>query len=106
MVGLLSVTAYIVVSRTSLPDMAAFQRAPLFGFTGGLIVAFYVITITFVTPRLGVAASIGLIITGQVICAIIIDHFGLFHTAVRAIDIKRFTGALFMVAGIYLVMKK
>lgn len=105
-VGLITVSLYVFISRNPVPGLAEFQKAPLFGFAGGFIVAFYVIMITFVTPRLGVATSIGLIITGQVIAAMLIDHFGLFHAAVRAIDVKRFAGALFMIAGIYLVMKK
>ncbi|MES2622314.1 MAG: DMT family transporter [Bacteroidota bacterium] len=105
-VGLLSVSVYVLVSKTPMPALSQFKNVPLYGFAGGLIVAFYVIVITFVTPRLGVAAAIGLIITGQVIAALIIDHFGLFSAAVKTIDLKRFAGGLCMLAGIYLVMKK
>lgn len=105
-VGFFSVLAYIFISKTPFPELSQFKSAPLYGFIGGLIVAFYVIIITFITPRLGVGVSIGLIITGQLIGAVIIDHFGLFDTTVRSIDLKRLTGTLCMIVGIYLVMKK
>jgi bacterial/archaeal transporter family-2 protein len=105
-VGLLSICIYILITKTPLPELSQIKNTPQYSYLGGFIIALYVILITFITPRLGVAASIGLIITGQLIGAIIIDHFGLFDTTVRSIDIKRLAGTLCMVVGIYLVMKK
>ncbi|UAY53590.1 DMT family transporter [Ferruginibacter albus] len=105
-IGLITLVLYMVVTKTTFPSIAAFKNAPWYGFMGGLIIAFYVVVITFVIPRLGVGAAIGLVITGQVIAAITIDHFGLLNAAVRVMDVKRFIGALLMIAGIYLVMKK
>lgn len=104
--GLLAVLAYVLVSGQTFPSMTQLKNAPWYGYMGGLIVAFYVIVITFAAPRLGVASAIGLVITGQVIGAVAIDHFGLFDTAVRALDLKRLAGVFCMIAGIYLVMKK
>jgi transporter family-2 protein len=105
-VGLLAVSGYVLISGTSLPGIAQLKSAPLYSYSGGLIVAFYVIIITFLAPRLGVAPAIGLIVTGQLIGAILIDHFGWFDVAVRTIDLKRAAGAVLMIVGVYLVMKK
>lgn len=80
--------------------------APLYGYLGGIIVATYVVMITILVPRIGVGTAIGLIVTGQIICAVTIDHFGLFNVAVRPINITRAAGILLMIGGIYLVMKK
>jgi transporter family-2 protein len=62
--------------------------------------------ITVITPKLGVSNAIGLIVTGQIICAIIIDHFGLFGATVRTIDAQRLIGAAMIIGEIYLVMRK
>ncbi len=105
-VGLLAVSAYVLASRTQMPEMAQLKAAPAYSYLGGLIVAFYVISIAIIVPRLGVATTIGLIVTGQIIAAVTIDHFGLFDVAVRQVDTKRIAGALCMIVGIYLVMKK
>jgi bacterial/archaeal transporter family-2 protein len=102
--GLLAVAVYTLLARVPLPGMAELRSAPSYGYLGGLIVATYVIVITWVTPRLGVAPAIGLIITGQVIGAIAIDHFGWFDVAVRQINLSRIAGAGLMILGIYLVM--
>jgi transporter family-2 protein len=106
LIGLIAALLFITVSKTRVPALAQFRNAPLYSYAGGLIVCTYVIMITVIIPRLGVANSIGLIVTGQIICAIIIDHFGLFGASVRTIDAQRLAGSLMMIGGIYLVVRK
>ena len=106
LVGSISITIYILLSKTNFPEVSQLKGAHPMVFAGGMIVAFYLVIITYILPRLGVGSSIGLIITGQLIGAVIIDHYGLFDTAVRTMDLKRVVGTFFMVIGIYLVMKK
>jgi transporter family-2 protein len=94
------------LSRTSFPSREQLAAAPLYGYLGGVIVATYVVMITILVPRIGVGTAIGLIVTGQIICAVTIDHFGLFNVAVRSISAVRMVGMLLMIGGVYLVMKK
>lgn len=82
------------------------MSAPAYGYLGGIIVATYVILVTILVPKIGVGTTIGLIVTGQILCAVMIDQFGLFNVTVRQIDISRAIGVLLMIAGVYLVMKK
>ena len=105
-VGLIGMILFILLSRTSFPIRQQLAAAPLYGYLGGIIVATYVVMITVLVPRIGVGTAIGLIVTGQIICAVTIDHFGLFNVAVRAISLTRMSGILLMIVGIYLVMKK
>ncbi len=105
-IGFVGMLIFSIFSKTQLPTLQGLKQAPLYGYLGGLIVATYVIMITILTPRIGVGSAIGLIVTGQILCAVAIDHFGLFNVAVRHITISRVLGMLLMIAGIYLVMKK
>ncbi len=105
-VGLVGMILFILLSRTSLPMRQQLTSAPLYGYLGGIIVATYVVMITILVPRIGVGTAIGLIVTGQIICAVTIDHFGLFNVAVRSISLTRVAGIVLMIGGIYLVMKK
>jgi transporter family-2 protein len=105
-IGLVGMILFILVSGTSFPMRQQLTAAPLYGYLGGLIVATYVVMITILVPRIGVGTAIGLIVTGQIICAVIIDHFGLFNVAVRTINLIRAAGMLLMICGVYLVMKK
>ena len=105
-VGLLGMIIFMLLTRTAFPLGHQLVSAPLYSYLGGIIVAAYVVMITILVPRIGVGTSIGLIVTGQIICAVIIDHFGLFSVPVHSISITRIAGVLLMIAGIYLVMKK
>ena len=106
MVGFCTTSLYLLVSKTALPSWSALRNVPVYGYLGGIILTIYIIAITFLAPKLGVAVAIGLIITGQVISALLIDHFGFFDVPIKPIDLKRLFGVLCMVLGIYLVMKK
>jgi transporter family-2 protein len=105
-VGLAGMLLFTLVSGTSIPTAKQLGEAPLYGYLGGIIVATYVVMITILVPRLGVGTAIGFIVTGQILFAVIIDHFGLFSVAPRSIDITRFIGVVMVVGGVYLVMKK
>src|SRR5579875_2206885 len=91
-VGLFGMLLFILLSGTSFPATKQLTSAPLYGYLGGLIVATYVVMITVLVPKIGVGTAIGLIVTGQIICAVLIDHFGFFNVAVRSINVTRTVG--------------
>jgi transporter family-2 protein len=105
-VGLLGMVVFILLSRTPIPGRQQLLSAPMYGYLGGIIVATYVVMITILTPRIGVGTAIALIVTGQIICAVMIDHFGLFNVAARQLSVTRIAGVMMMIGGIYLVMRK
>ena len=105
-VGLVGMFLFILLSRTAFPPRQQLISAPLYGYLGGIIVAAYVVMITILVPKIGVGTAIGLIVTGQILCAVVIDHFGLFNVVVRTISPTRVIGMLLMIGGVYLVMKK
>jgi transporter family-2 protein len=105
-VGLVGMLVLLLVSKTALPTPQQLTAAPVVGYLGGLIVATYVVMITVLVPLIGVGPAIRLIVTGQILCAVAIDHFGFFNVAVRAVSLTRVAGLLLMVGGVCLVMKK
>ncbi|TMH38983.1 MAG: DMT family transporter [Betaproteobacteria bacterium] len=96
----------VFASGQSLPALTDLREAPWWSYCGGLIVAFYVLTITFLAPRLGVGAAIALIVTGQVLAALTIDHFGLLRSLTVSLTPTRMVGATFMVIGVFLALKR
>ena len=105
-IGLAGMILFLLISRTPLPGPLQLKAAPLYSYFGGIIVATYVVMITILVPKIGVATAIAFIVSGQVLCAVAIDHFGLFNVAVRTISMTRVAGMALMIGGIYLVMKK
>ena len=75
-IGFVVVAAWAIVVREPLPSPETLRQVPVYGWLGGFIVASYVISITFLAPRLGVGNAIRLVVTGQIVAAVIIDHVG------------------------------
>ena len=106
MIGLLSMVLFLLFTGKGFPTGKQLSAAPAYGYLGGLIVAIYVVMITILVPRIGVGTAIALIVTGQIFCAVAIDHFGFFGVQVRQVDLQRLLGMLLMIVGIYFVMRK
>ena len=104
-VALVFVSACVVVARTPVPALGVLRSAPAYGYLGGLIVGSYVLAITFLAPRLGVGNAICFIVTGQILAAVAIDHFGLFGSMVQLLSWQRALGVLFMIAGLFLAKR-
>ncbi|HJT98155.1 MAG TPA: DMT family transporter [Rhodanobacteraceae bacterium] len=104
-VSLVVVVAWILASQATLPSAAAFRSAPAYGWLGGFIVATYVLSITFLAPRLGVGNAICFIVTGQIFAAVVIDQFGLFGAPVQALSWTRVAGVVLMIAGLFLAKR-
>jgi len=96
----------VLVSRDSIPAAASLRAAPWWSYIGGLIVAFYVFSITFLAPRLGVGTAISLVVTGQILAALTIDHFGLLRSLTFPLTPTRLLGAVLMGIGVFLALRR
>lgn len=63
------------------------------------------LTLNHTMPRLGATTALALIIIGQLVMGIIIDHFGLFGVTVRHVDLVRLAGAMLLIVGGYLIVR-
>ncbi len=80
-VGTIALVALTLLLNGGRPSFGDVADAPWWVWTGGLLGSFYVFASVILTPRLGAAATVALILTGQVLASIVTDHFGLFRVA-------------------------
>jgi len=104
-IGFVVVAVLAIVIRVPLPSLEALWRVPAYGWLGGFIVASYVIAITFLAPRLGVGNAIRLVVTGQILAAVVIDHVGAFGAIVQRLTMGRAIGAVLMIIGVILARR-
>ena len=104
-VASLSIATYILVTRQSVPSTSTFAHIPIHYFLGGVLGAFYILAIVSVAPKIGIGMVTMMVLLGQIIAAMVIDHFGLLHAQVHKMSILRLVGLLLMVGGIYLIKK-
>jgi len=79
------------------------REVPPLYLTGGFLGAFAVASSVWLVPRLGVAALMVVVVAGQLVAAILVDHFGLFGVPQHSIGWARVLGVLLAIAGITLV---
>ncbi|KUP92754.1 DMT family transporter [Tritonibacter horizontis] len=90
---------YLLVGPKTLTDVVS---APKHLMLAGLLVAFYVLSITHVAPHFGVGNAVFFVLLGQLISAAAIDHFGLFGAQVSPITAMRALGISVMAAGVWI----
>ena len=79
--------------------------APKHLFLAGLLVAFYVLSVTFIAPHFGVGNAIFFVLLGQLLSAAAIDHFGLFGAQVSPLSLTRAGGIALMAAGVFVTQQ-
>lgn len=77
-------------------------QAPLILLSGGLLGAFLVWAALYSVPILGVLTLVAVLILGQIVAALAIDHFGLFGMEARAVSFNRLIAAVLVLAGVVL----
>ncbi len=93
------VGAAILVALIARSDVTDAFRQPLWLWSGGALSLFIIVAITFAPPRVGVAATVGFVISGNLVMAAVIDHFGLFSAERIAVTWPRLAGMLLLGAG-------
>ena len=104
-VGTVALLVYLLVSGVPLGNLAASKDAPAIAWVGGLLGAFFVASAVTLVPRLGVAMTFSLIVAGQMLVTLVIDHFGLLGVPVKEINLPRLGGILLITAGVVLIRK-
>lgn len=102
-VGFLGAMAYQFMTRTPLPTIPTLLNAKGYFYTGGLLVVFYMISVTLLIPKFGVGNTILFVVCAQMCSSALIDHWGLFGVPVRPISWLRFAGLIVILAGLVLV---
>ena len=74
-------------------------RQPAWLWTGGILSAFIVISVTVAPPRIGTTATIGVIIAGNLAMGAAIDRFGLLGQEAIGLTWPRLVGIGLLAAG-------
>ena len=85
--------------------LALVPAQPKYLLCAGLLVAFYVLSITWIAPRFGIGNAIFCVLLGQMISAAMIDHFGLLGAVVKPLSVARASGIGLMILGVLLTQR-
>ncbi|PTX55400.1 transporter family-2 protein [Litoreibacter ponti] len=95
-------TAFAVVLFTGPQAITKVASAPKHLLLAGVLIAFYVLSITYIAPHFGVGNAVFFVLLGQLISAALIDHFALFGATQSPLTLTRAAGIAVMAAGVFL----
>jgi transporter family-2 protein len=87
------------------PDFAAARALPWYAWLGGVYGACFVVAAAWGVPRLGVAMTITLMVGGQLLLSLILDHFGALGVPRQPLNLGRIAGVGLVLAGVLLVRR-
>ena len=81
------------------------RNLPWYMLGSGVFGLVLYLSLSHTVPKLGAASAITLIIVGQLIAGLVIDHFGAFGATVRSVDLQRLLACGFLLFGAFLLVR-
>ena len=104
-VGLAALVLLAVASGARVvPGSVA--TVPAWAWFGGLLGATYVAATTVLGPKLGAASFLALTLAGQMVAALLVDHFGVIGFPQSPLTPTRLLGTALLVVGVLLIMRR
>ena len=89
--------------KVPAPRLSNALQGPWWLWIGGVLGAVYVASAAAFSPKLGAGGFIVLVVAGQMIAAVIVDHFGLMGLTSRPVTLVRFAGVALILVGAVLI---
>jgi len=104
LIGTVALGAIVAGSsgRLFAPEL---KSVPWYAWLGGLYGAFFVAMAAFGAPRIGVGPLLTAAIAGQLLGAILLDHYGLLGLVRQPLSIEKVGGVLLVLFGAWLVRR-
>jgi bacterial/archaeal transporter family-2 protein len=105
---LVSVSVLLILIRL-FPGTADLRQLPglseWYLYLGGILGIAILAAPIFLIPRIGATATLTGLVVGQLLLAVLIDHFGAFNVQRVEIDLTRLFGVILLALGAYLITK-
>lgn len=85
--------------------LGQWKSLPWYALAAGVLGLIVIGSISYMIPRVGVAAAITTIVAGQLLVGTILDHFGLLGAMEKSLDVTRVIGLAVVLVGVWLTVK-
>jgi len=101
--GLLTMIVAVIALAEPVPSLRIMAGVPWWAWSGGLFGGVFILLAILLLPSLGAATLFALVIAGQVLAAVTLDHFGVLGLTPHPISTARLAGAVLLIAGVVLI---
>lgn len=95
----------LALALQTRPDMVATKALPWWTWVGGLYGCVFVVAAAWGVPKLGVALTITLMVAGQLLISLALDHFGAMGVPRQPLNLGKLAGVALVIAGVLLVRR-
>jgi transporter family-2 protein len=104
--GLIVTVALTWALTSQWPSREMIREAPWYLWpAGGALGVTYLTGNILLAPKLGAGALVALVVAGQLIFSVLLDHFGWFGFAQHPAGLARLAGCSLMIAGVFLISR-
>ena len=103
--GTLVLIAYFYATRQAWPASSRWQGGPWWIWLGGSLGAVYLLLTVSFSRELGAAGWLGVVVTGQILTSVVLDHFGLLGFSQHSITWLRMAGVILLLIGAAVVLR-
>ena len=103
-VGAIAIIVYSLLTRQHVM-WTGLKTAPTYLWLGGVLGAIYVTVIILAFPRIGPALTFGLVVAGQMIMSVLLDHFKVLVAQPQPLNIWKILGVMLIISGVIIIRK-
>ena len=100
-----AVIAFIPLLFYGGGKLSQWRSVPWYTLGAGIFGLVVIAAISYMIPRVGVAASIITVVAGQLLVGTILDHYGWLGASARPLDLTRSIGLAVVLFGVWLTVK-
>lgn len=105
LIGTLALAVVVGVQQTARPSLHELLNIPAWLWLGGVLGAFNVSMAVILAPRLGALSFTIVVVCGQMLTSLLLDHFGWLGFEQHSINWQRVVGSGLVVMGLVLTAK-
>ena len=106
LVGTIILAILVFFQSTGKPTLGEVSNIPWFLWLGGCLGVYAISMSIYTAPKLGFLTFSGLVIFGQLLISILLDHFGWLGTDKTPINWQRLVGAIVIFMGVLLTLQR
>ena len=103
-IGTIAMLLIVSVTKQNY-SLSGVKELPVYAWLGGMLGAFFISILIFAFPQLGAGLTFGLVITGQLVVALLLEHFNLLVEEPHPINFLRLLGITLIIAGVIIIRK-
>lgn len=104
--GTIALAIMLFFTKQALPSLQQYGAIEWYKFTGGLLGVFVVTAVLLTVQEIGASNMFVLLVAGQLITALLMDHFGVLGLRSNPISWQKLMGIGMVVVGAWMVNKK